>query len=145
MVGLADENGFPRRGKIESVGTRFDPNTGTLRCRAVVSNPDGILLPGLSARVRLITSAPYKALLVTEGAILSDRGQTYLYVVSERGVVERRVVKVGQSNDDLRVVYEGLKSDEWIVVDSLRRVKPGMTIHPEKIAMPAQPGDTRYR
>ena len=118
------------------MGTRFDPNTGTLRFRAVVPNPDGILLPGLSARVRLITSTPFKALLVPEGALLSDQGQKYLYVVSEQGVVERRPVKLGVYHDGLRVVNEGLKADEWVVVGSFMKVKPGMTIKPEKIAMP---------
>ncbi len=136
MVGLGDEEGFPHHGRVDWEDNRLDVNTGTLRCRTDVSNPDGILLPGLFARVRLVSSAPFKALLVAEGAVLTNQGQKYLYVVNARGVTELRRVKLGMDHDGLRAVNEGLKDDEWVVVDSLNRVKPGTTIKPEKVAMP---------
>ncbi len=136
MVRLGDEEDFPHRGRVDSEDNRLDVDTGTLRCRAIVSNPDGILLPGLFAYVRLVFSAPFKALLVAERAVLTVQGQKYLYVVNDRGVTELRPVKLGMDHDGLRAVNEGLKDDEWVVVDSLNRVKPGMTIKPEKVAMP---------
>ena len=132
LAGLADEEGFPRRGQVDSVDTRFDPARGTLRCRAVVPNPDGFLLPGLFARVRLITSAPSRALLVSEGAVLTDQGRNYLFVVSDRDVVERRTVRLGERYDGLRAVKEGLKEGEWVVVDGLDAVKADMTVKPEQ-------------
>jgi RND family efflux transporter MFP subunit len=138
LVGLADEEGFPRRGQVDSVDTRFDPANGTLRCRAVIPNPDGLLLPGLFARVRLVTGAPSKALLVSGDAVLTDQGQRYLFVVSDRDVVERRTVKLGMLHDDLRAVKEGLKEGEWVVVDGLETVKAGMTVKPERVAMPTR-------
>ncbi|MEJ7638945.1 MAG: efflux RND transporter periplasmic adaptor subunit [Singulisphaera sp.] len=113
LVGLADEEGFHAPGKVDSVDTRFDPANGTLGCRAVVPNPDGFLLPGLFARVP-DPSAPSKALLVSEAAVLTDQGRNYVFVVSDRDVVERRTVRLGERFDGLRAVKEGLKEAEWI-------------------------------
>ena len=135
-VGLVDDEGLPRRGRVDSVGTRFDPKTDTLRCRAVVPNPDGLLLPGLFAHVRLATSAPFRALLVAEDAMMSDQEGVYLFVVNDRDVVERRAVKLGQLHDGLRAVKQGLQDDEWVVVDGLKALKPGMTVAPERVEMP---------
>src|SRR5262249_38712806 len=121
LMGLANEDSFPRRGKVDSVGVQVDPNTGTLRCRAVLPNPDGHFLPGMVVRVRLVTSAPHNALLVTEQAILTDQGQKFVYVVTDKNAVERRAVKLGSAQDGgLRVVTEGLKADEWVVVRGVK-------------------------
>jgi RND family efflux transporter MFP subunit len=139
LMGLANEDGFPHRGKVQSVGAQVDPNTATIRCRAVLPNPDGKLLPGMFVRVRLVTSAPHKALLVTEDAVMSDQGKKYLYVVNDKNVVERRNVKLGSAQDGgLRVVAEGLTSDDWVVVKGVNQVEPGKTVEPEKVPMPSK-------
>ena len=75
QVGLADEEGFPRRGQIDSVDGQLDPNTGTIHCRVTIPNLDGILLPGLRAEVRLITGPPRKVLLVWEGLDSAQGGE----------------------------------------------------------------------
>jgi RND family efflux transporter MFP subunit len=137
LVGLADEQSFPRRGKVDSVDTRFDPARGTLHCRAVIPNADGLLLPGLFARVRLVTGPASKALLVSEGAVLTLLGQSYLFVVNDRDVVERRTVRLGVLHDGLRAVKEGLKEGEWVVV-GVTAMKAGMTVKPERVAMPTR-------
>jgi RND family efflux transporter MFP subunit len=137
VVGLVDEEGFPRRGQVDSVDTRFDAAIGALHCRAVIPNADGFLLPGLFARVRLITSTPSRALLVSEGAVLTLLGQSYLFVVDDRDVVERRTVRLGVLHDGLRAVKEGLKEGEWVVV-GIAAVKAGMTVKPERVAMPTR-------
>ncbi len=144
QVSLADEHGYPHRGRIDSEDTRLDVNTGTLRCRAVVSNPDGILLPGLFAQVRLVTGAPFKALLVADSAVMFDQGKAFLYVVNDRGVVERRRVQLGRDHDGLRAVSEGLKGDEWVVVGSLNRVGHGLKVMPEQVAMPDGTSTSRH-
>jgi RND family efflux transporter MFP subunit len=138
-MALGDENRFPRAGQLYSVGAQVDPKTGTIRCRAMLPNPGGQLLPGMFMRVRLVTRAPYHALLVTEQAILTDQGQKFVYVVTDKNVVERRNVKLGSSQDDgLRVVAEGLKRDDWVIVKGMDRVEPGKTVEPEKVAMPTK-------
>jgi RND family efflux transporter MFP subunit len=140
-MGLADEDGYPRRGKVESVDVKVDPTTGTVRWRAVFPNTDGLLIPGMFARVRLTTRAPQRRLLVAEQALQSDRGQRYLLVVTEKNVVEQRTVKLGPAHDGLRVVLEGLTAGELVIVKGLGEVRPGMTVQPEKVAMPVRRGN----
>ena len=94
-LGFADEDGYPRRGQIDSLEYQVDTETDTVWLRALVPNADGLLVPGLSAHVRFMTSAPHKALLVADAAVRVEQGQTYLFVVTERNVVERRNVELG--------------------------------------------------
>ena len=74
LCGLADDKGFPYRGQVESTEPPIDPATGTAHWRAMLPNPDGILMPGLFARVRLTVSAPYRSLLVPENALAPIKG-----------------------------------------------------------------------
>jgi len=137
MVGLPDEEGFSRRGKIESVETRIDVATGTVHWRAVTPNSDGLLMPGLFVRVRLVTSAPHKALLVPEQAVLTDGGRTNVFTVTGQGIVQKRPVKAGPLYNGLRSV-EGLQADEWVVIDHLNRIREGAKVPSERVPPPAE-------
>ena len=74
--------------RVDSEDSRLDMRTGTLRCRAVVSNPDGILLPGLFARVRLIAAHRTRPCWSQMTPWSSKSAQAYLYIVNDRGVIE---------------------------------------------------------
>jgi membrane fusion protein, multidrug efflux system len=136
-VGLPDEEGFPRRGKIDSVETRIDVSTGTVRWLAVIPNPDGLLMPGLFVRVRLVTSAPHKALLVPEQALVADQGRKSLFAVTSQGIVQKRPVKIGTLYNGLRSV-EGLQADEWVVIDHQNRIRKGAKVLSERVLPPAE-------
>jgi multidrug efflux system membrane fusion protein len=135
-VGLAGEKDFPRRGVVDSADNRVDPRTGTLRLRAVLPNEDGLLLPGLFARVRLTTGEPYQALLVPERAVLTEKGEKFVLVVNGKDVVERRRVEVGPLHGDWRVVKTGLKAKDWVVLRDQHKLRPGMTVKPQQEAVP---------
>ena len=138
-VGLADEKGFPRTGTMDLADLALNAETGTLRLRAVFTNDDGLLLPGLFCRVRLAIGGPYKALLVPARAVAPDAGQTILAVVNQKNEVEYRRVNVGpRQEDDLRVVREGLKPGEWVVLAGLKGLRPGMVVKPEVVAVPVK-------
>jgi membrane fusion protein, multidrug efflux system len=137
MVGLPDEEGFPHRGKIDSVETRIDVNTGTVHWRAVIPNPDGLLMPGLFVRVRLVTSGPHKALLVPEQAVLTDGGRKNVFTVTGQGIVQKRPVKVGPLYDGLRSA-DGLQADDWVVIDHLNRIRDGAKVLSERVPPPAE-------
>ena len=122
-VELADEINYPRPGRVENIGTRFDPGTGTLRCRASVANADGLLLPGMFARVRLITGMPVKKLLVPEDAIETNGGKKSIWVENEQGTVERRAIEVGSLHAGLRIIAEGLQEREWVAIEALAAIK----------------------
>jgi RND family efflux transporter MFP subunit len=136
LLGLADEQGFPRRGAINFVDNRLDAGTGTLRVRAVFPNADGALVPGLFARVRLPVGEPRKALLVPEEAIGTDQGQKFLYVVNDQNKAVYHRVRVGAVHDGLRVIEEGLQPGEHVIVSGLKRVRADMTVKPRQEALP---------
>jgi RND family efflux transporter MFP subunit len=135
-IGLADEKGFPHQGYIDFVDNRMDPNTDTIRVRAVVPNPHLTMSPGLFARVRVAASAIMHAVLIPDAAIMSDQSQKIVYTVNRKNVVERREVKLGQVEEGLRVIQSGLTTDDLVVINGLQRVRPGVVARPqeEKIA-----------
>lgn len=128
---LADEQGFPHRGYIESLDNRVDANTGSILLRAVFSSSDGRIVPGLFARIRVPLSERYDALLVEERAIGTDQGQKFVLTLTATNTVEYRPVKLGPSVSGKRIVRAGLNAGEQIVVNGLQRVRPGMAVTPE--------------
>jgi RND family efflux transporter MFP subunit len=135
-VGLADEKGTPHEGEMVFLDNALDAQTGTIRARALLDNDERRFTPGLFARVKLEGSAQYDALLVNDSAIGTDQNVRYVFAVGPDNKVEYRAVKLGPVVDDgLRVVRDGLKPGELIVVNGLQRVRPGVVIAPQKIAM----------
>jgi multidrug efflux system membrane fusion protein len=130
---LADEDDFHRRGKLESLGDQVDATYLTIPMRAVLANGDSDLIPGLRVRVRLVTSKPYNALLVPEAAIQTLEGHSYLLVVDEQNAIERRQVKVGRTEGKLRIIKEGLKPDEWVVISDRKNLRPDAKVEPKRI------------
>jgi RND family efflux transporter MFP subunit len=140
QVGLADEEGFPHRGVLDFIDNRVDPNTGTVRARAALPNPGPgrLLRPGLSLRVRLPVSAPYRAVLVADEALGSDVGGRFLYLVDGDNKVVQRRVRAGAVHDGLRVVAEGLQPDDRVIVGGLSRLRPGTAVRPREVEMPTR-------
>ena len=141
FMGLAREDGYPHEGTIDSVDNRIDPKTGTLRVRAVFANPEPargrrLLLPGMFVRVRLPMGKPYKALLVNRLAVWSVDGKDVVFVVNEKNKVEMRPVKLGPVFDELRVVTDGVKPGDWVVVARASAVDVGEVVKPRRVAMP---------
>ena len=123
------------RSQLDSIDPQVDPHTGTARCRAPLPNADGALVPGMFVRVRMITGAPHKVLLIADRAIGSNQGEKFVFVVTEHNVVEERTVKIGQFEDGLRVVTELLTAEDWVVVSGLQRLAPGMQVIPDKTSV----------
>jgi RND family efflux transporter MFP subunit len=131
-VGLSDENGYPHPGTIESLDNRIDEGTGSLIVRGIVPNSDGKLLPGLFARVRVPSSVRKKTPLVPERAIGTDQSQKFVLVLGADDTVQYRAIKLGPAVDGRRIVRDGLKGDEEIVVNGLQRVRPGAKVTPHR-------------
>jgi RND family efflux transporter MFP subunit len=139
---LANEEGGPQPGILDFVDNRVDSTTGTIRMRGVFPNINRILTPGLFVRMRVPGSDTYAALLVADRAISTDQGQKHVWVVNEQNVVEYRPVSIGAiQHDGLRVVKAGLKSGEWLVTNGLQRVRPGVTVVPQRGEMPTLEAD----
>ncbi|MSR30854.1 MAG: efflux RND transporter periplasmic adaptor subunit [Gemmataceae bacterium] len=142
FFGLADEKGFPHKGDLNFVDNRFDTQTGTVTLRAVVQNaPAGnkrsLYNPGMFCRVKFPTRAPRLALLLIDRAVGTDQGLKFVYVVDGSNKVEYRRVTAGALQEDgLRVIEDGIKPGENLIVSGIHLVKPGQTVKPEPIAMP---------
>jgi membrane fusion protein, multidrug efflux system len=147
QVGLTDQPDFPREGRVLFEGILIDPATGTATWRMSIPNRDRFLMPGQSARVRLAAGEPHKALLVAARAVSTDGGQKSLFVVTAQNVVQSRPVKLGDSYGGLWEVKQGLKADEWVVIDGVSSVKTGTTVIPDKVPMPdeSSPGPKQGR
>src|SRR3984893_14348048 len=137
QVGLANEEGFPHTGTVDFVDNQLNPQTGTIRARAVLQNKDGQFTPGLFARVQLLGSAEYSAILIEDRAVNTDQSQKYVLVLGAKDTIEYRKVKLGRVIDGLRVVREGLKPGDVIVVNGAQRVHPGVVVTPQRVTMGA--------
>ena len=131
---LADEQGFPHLGHIESFDNRLNPDTGSILLRAVFSNNDGRIVPGLFARIRIPLSERHPALLVDERAIGTDQSQKFVLSLTPTNTVAYQPVQLGPLVEGKRVIRSGLQAGEEIVVNGLERVRPGMPVTAEKEA-----------
>ncbi|WP_292997454.1 efflux RND transporter periplasmic adaptor subunit [Nevskia sp.] len=135
FVGLASEEGHPHEGVMVFVDNAINPQTGTILARGQFRNDKRLYTPGLFARVKLLGSGQYDATLIRDSAIGTDQNVKYVLVVKEDGSTEYRPVKIGPVVDGLRVVREGLKPGEKIVVNGLQRVRPGSPVTPQPVPM----------
>jgi membrane fusion protein, multidrug efflux system len=133
---LADGGDTPFDGSLDFSENRLDPASGTMRVRAVVPNPDLVLLPGLFGEVNVPGSLPYRGILLPDEAIASDLDRRIAYVVDDQGTVSPKLVKLGPRIDGYRVIREGLTGDETVIIAGLMRVRPGITVAPELVELP---------
>jgi multidrug efflux system membrane fusion protein len=135
-MGLMTEAGFPHRGKLQFIDNAVDTKSGTIAGRAVFDNADGAFTPGLFARVRLIGGAAQTVAVVPEQALGTDLGKRYVMVLTAGNHVEYRPVTLGRAIGQTRIVTEGLKPGDKIVVAGLQKVKPGDLVTPKVAAPP---------
>jgi RND family efflux transporter MFP subunit len=130
-VGLQSETGYPHMGHFNYAAPMLNASTGTLAARAIFDNKDRALLPGYFVRVRIPIDDQADALLVPDAALGSDQGGRYLLIVNKDNVVEHRNVKIGQLINGLRVIDDGLKGDDSVVVAGVLRAIPGQKVDPQ--------------
>lgn len=128
---LADEDEYTHEGHMDFVDNQIDMATGTLRVRAVVANPDYLLVPGMFADVKLLGESNYEALLIPDAAISVDQTIRFVYVLGDNNTVERRQIKPGRLEGSLRVVREGLEPDDLVIINGIQRVRAGVQVTPE--------------
>jgi RND family efflux transporter MFP subunit len=130
-VELQTESGFPHQGKLDYVSPSINQSTGTLAVRAVLPNPDRILLPGFYVRIRVPLEQQANALMVPDVALGSDQAGRYVLVVNGENIVEQRKVRTGPLEGELRVIESGLKADDRVVTAGLLRAIPGQKVDPQ--------------
>nr|WP_246669578.1 MULTISPECIES: efflux RND transporter periplasmic adaptor subunit [unclassified Bradyrhizobium] len=136
QVTLTGETKPSHEGKMDFLDNRLDVSTATLRSRAVIPNKDLSILPGQFGRVRLIGSSPYEALLLPDSAIATDQSRKIVFVVKDDNTVEAKPVVLGPLDQGLRVVREGLKAEDRVIVDGLQRARVGAKVTPQTAKAP---------
>jgi RND family efflux transporter MFP subunit len=140
LLGVGQGSDYPFHGIIDFISNRVDPSTGTLTVRGSFPNKDRFLRPGVFARIRVPVGDPRPALLISDETVGTSQGQKYVYIVSEKNEVVYQPVKLGALSDGLRIVVDGLKSGERVVVgEGMLRVRPGITVVPTEGKMVPAP------
>jgi RND family efflux transporter MFP subunit len=134
-MALGNETGFPHKGQIDFVDNQLNAASGTIRARAVFPNPDQLMSPGFFARVRIPGPNEYKAVLIRDSALSSDQGRPYVLVVDDKNVVNYRAVTTGPLHDGLRIIRDGLKESDRVIVAGLMSARLGLTVQPQQIDM----------
>ena len=129
-MALVNQEGWPHKGEIDFVDNQINPETGTIRARGIFPNKDRLMSPGFFAKVRIPGSGEYDGLLIRDAAVGDDQGSSYVWVIDAEDKAVYRPVKLGPLVDALRVVREGLKADERVVILGLMSVRNGSQVKP---------------
>lgn len=130
-IRLQDEASYLHAGTLDFVDTSVNTGAGTIKVRAVVPNPGGLLRPGMFGHARMAASQPYRAMLVPDTAIVTDAARRVVYVVDAKGVVLVRPVNLGPMFGNLRVVRSGLEAKDRVIINGVQRARPGQTVVPK--------------
>jgi multidrug efflux pump subunit AcrA (membrane-fusion protein) len=149
-MGISGEEGFPREGKLVGFGDRIEERFGTIRARAKLANPDGLLLPGMFARVRVSFGRPRTVIEVPRKAVWGDEKthESYVLVVNDRKQVEQRIVQteslemakgpgffpnVEGADDKKAFIKEGLGVDDWVIISNIQGLQPGDEVNVQRL------------
>ena len=129
------------QGTIKSFDNKINPSTGTIRARAVFGNEDNALLPGMFANVKIGSATQDNLITVPEKAVLTDQSRKFVYVV-DKGAATYREVKLGDTVNGERIIADGLKQGDQVIIDNLMKIRPGAKVQamtPQELeAMKAQ-------
>ena len=133
---LADGSVYPYPGKVDFADRALSAATGTLTLRAVFPNPQDLLRPGMSTRVRVVSDVAENAILIPQKAVTEMLGKQFATVVDGESKAQQRPIKTGARLGDLWLVEDGLKPGDVIVVDGLQKARPGVVVKP--VSLPAK-------
>jgi RND family efflux transporter MFP subunit len=127
-LALVNEQGFAHRGHLDFFDNQVNPQTGTIRLRAIFENGDRTLVPGMFGNLRVLSGPPQQALVIPDVAVQSDQGYRFVYVANEENKVERRDITIGRAHGPLREVVKGLTPQERLIVNGLMMLRPGAKV-----------------
>jgi membrane fusion protein, multidrug efflux system len=130
-VRLADENTWAHEGVMDFVDNAFNSRSGTIRGRAVLSNKDDLLSPGIFARIA-VYGGDLDALLIPDDTIVSDQASKVVFTVNADNVIVPKRVELGAMYEGLRVIKSGLAPDDRVVIEGIANpaIRPGTKVAP---------------
>jgi RND family efflux transporter MFP subunit len=134
---LADGSLHPHDGRFDFADRAINPQTGTLTLRAVFPNPEHVIRPGMTGRVRVTYDVVDKAIVIPQKAVTEMLGKQFVSVVGADNKVEQRAVTTGDRMGDMWLIETGLQAGETIVVEGVQKARPGSVVKPMPLASPA--------
>ncbi len=136
---LIGEPGFDHAGQIDFIDNAISQSSGTIRGRAVFENHAALFTPGMFGRVQVPGSLPYQALLIPDVAIGTEQARKFVYAVDAEDIARQKYVTLGQIQDGLRVIKDGLAAEDRVIVNGLTMVRPGTKVAPQEAPPPRTP------
>jgi membrane fusion protein, multidrug efflux system len=142
---LEDGSDYGLTGSVEFAEVQVDPATGTVTLRAVFSNPNGVLLPGMFVRANFAQAINTRVYLVPQQAVTREaNGTAFLFVVGANNKAERRNVEIERAVGANWVVTKGLNPGDRVIVQGTGQLRPNADIrpvpatNPQNVAPPQQ-------
>lgn len=137
---LEDGSNYPLDGQLKVSEVSVDPSTGAVVLRAVFPNPQGILLPGMYVRARIVEGIDRRAVLAPQqGVSRNEKGEPTALVVDRKGLAQLKVLQAPRAIDGFWLVTAGLSPGDRLIVDGLQKVRPGQPVHAVPAAIPLAP------
>ncbi|WP_051946255.1 efflux RND transporter periplasmic adaptor subunit [Verrucomicrobium sp. BvORR106] len=128
---LDDGTEYAQEGALQFSDVSVSASTSSVTIRAIFPNPNGILLPGLFVRARLVEGSKQDAILVPQPAVTrNSKGEATVFVVGAADKVELRVLETGRTVGSDWLVLNGLKAGDRVIMNNLQRIRPGAAIKP---------------
>ena len=127
-VVLPDNSEYFYKGNLSVIDRAIDPQTGTIKIRAIFPNKERILRPGLNCKIKILSENSGIQLTVPSKAIIEQMSEFLVYFIDNNNVVRQRRITVGPSIGDKTIVRSGLAEGDMIVVDGLQKIRDGQTV-----------------
>ena len=128
---LPNGTAYPSEGRLQFADVSVDPTSGSVILRATFANPDGLLLPGMYVRAKLVEGERKQAILAPQQGITRDaRGRATAMVVGKDNKTEMRQVEIDRAVGDKWIVTGGLKPGDRLIVEGLVNLRPGTVVKP---------------
>jgi len=134
-VDMVTADGTSIQGRLQLIDNQVDAQSGTVRLRAQFANPNGTLIPGQFARLRMGSAKSQPVVAIDERALGTDQDKRFVIVVGADNKASYREVALGGMNGNLRVITSGINPGERVVVEGLQRVRPGAEVAPTEVPM----------
>lgn len=128
-ITLADNTVYPYTGPVDFADPKVNPETGTFTVRAALANPDHILLPGQTTRVRLLLDVRENAMVVPQKALIIEKGGAYVFIVRPDSICEKRFIEIGPEIGNSVIVERGISPTEQVVTEGYHKLTHKMKVH----------------
>ncbi len=135
-IQLLDEDEFVHEAKMDFVDNEIDNNSGTIESRAVLENKDHLLEPGMFGKAKLLGSAEHEALMIPDEVIGTNQSMRFVYTLTDDNKVVSKTVTLGPLHSNgLRIVREGISSEDKVIINNIQKIRPGMVVSPSQVAI----------